>query len=74
MAFLRNLLAAILGTLVAFGIMLFMFLLFLSLAGSSEQVQISRHSVLDLNFPYPVSEYSGYDPEDPFSIVMKLFP
>lgn len=65
----RNLLAAILGTLVAFGIVLFMFLIFLSLAGSTEQVHIHRHSVLDLNFPYPISEYSGYDPEDPFSIL-----
>ncbi len=69
MAFLRNLLAAILGSLVAFGIVFFMFLLFLSLAGSTEQVHIDRHSVLDLNFPYPISEYSGYDPEDPFSVL-----
>ena len=69
MAFLRNLLAAILGTLVAFGILLFMFLLFVSLAGSAEQVHIGRHSVLDLKFPYPISEYSGYDPEDPFSVL-----
>lgn len=69
MAFLRNLLAAILGTLVAFGIVLFMFFLFLSLAGSTEQVRIQRHSVLDLNFPYPISEYSGYDAEDPFSVL-----
>lgn len=69
MAFLRNLLAAILGTLVAFGIVFFMFFLFLSLASSAEQVSIHRHSVLDLNFPYPISEYSGYDPEDPFSVL-----
>lgn len=70
MAFLRNLLAAILGTLVAFGIVFFMFFLFVSLASSTEQVNIQRHSVLELNFPYPISEYSGYDPEDPFSVLL----
>ncbi len=70
MAFLRNLLAAILGSLVAFGIVLFMFFIFLSLASSTEQVHIHRHSVLELNFPYPISEYSGYDPEDPFSVLL----
>lgn len=68
MAFLRNLLASILGTLVALGILFFMLLVFASLAGSSDQIQIKSHSVLDLNIPFQVSEFSGYDSEDPFAI------
>ncbi|MFM1877222.1 MAG: hypothetical protein RLZZ241_88 [Bacteroidota bacterium] len=67
MAFLRNLLASILGTLVALGILFFMFIVFLSLAGSSDQIQIKRHSVLELSIPFQVREFSGYDYEDPFA-------
>lgn len=67
MAFLRNLLAAILGTLVACGILFVMFLIFLSLAGREEPVRIADGAVLELNFPYPVTEYSGYDPNDPLA-------
>lgn len=67
MAFLRNLLAAILGSLIAFGLVFFLFLIFASLAGASESVVVREHSVLELSFPYPVSEYSGQDPDDPFA-------
>ncbi|MBC2838887.1 signal peptide peptidase SppA [Robiginitalea sp. SC105] len=67
MAFLRNLLAAILGTLMALGIVFFMFLIFISLAGSEEPVNIKKHSVLELSFPYPVNEYAGNDPSDPLA-------
>jgi protease-4 len=68
MAFLRNLLASILGSLVAFGVLFFMFLIFVSLAESGDQVSIRSGSVLELKFPYPVSEYGSFDPNDPFSI------
>lgn len=67
MAFLRNLLAAILGTLVALGIVFVMFLIFVSLAGSQEPVRIPDDSVLELSFPYPINEYSGNDPGDPLA-------
>ena len=69
MAFLRNLLASILGTLLALGILFFMLLIFVSLAGSADQVQVKSESVLELDIPYPVSEFSGYDSEDPFSVL-----
>ncbi len=67
MAFLRNLLAAILGTLVAAGILFFMFLLFVSLMDSGDQVRVKPHSVLELSFPYPIDEYGGYNPDDPLA-------
>ena len=68
MAFLRNLLASVLGTLVALGILFFMFMVFITLAGSADEVRVKDHSVLELKFPYPIQEHSGQDPEDPFSL------
>jgi protease-4 len=68
MAFLRNLLASVLGTLVALGILFFMFMVFITLAGSADEVRVKDHSVLELDFPYPIQEHSGLDPEDPFSL------
>ncbi len=68
MSFLRNLLASILGSLVAFGILFFMFMLFLSLAGAEDQVRVRDHSVLDLRITRPVTEHSNFDPDDPFAL------
>lgn len=68
MAFLRNLLASVLGTLFALGILFFMFMVFVTLAGSADEVRVKDHSVLELDFPYPIKEHSGLDPEDPFSL------
>ncbi len=68
MAFLRNLLASILGSLVAFGILFLMFLIFVSIAGAEEQVRIANNSVLELKFTRPVAEYATSDQEDPFAI------
>jgi protease-4 len=68
MAFLRNLLASILGTLFALGILFFMFMVFITLAGSADEVRVKDNSVLELKFPYPIKEHSGLDPEDPFSL------
>lgn len=69
MAFLRNFLASILGTLFAFAIIFFMILIFASLADSGQEVRVRQNSVLKLDFPFPVTEYSIYDPEDPFSFL-----
>ncbi len=66
--FLRNLLAAILGSLIAFGIMFFMFLIFISLAGADDGVYVKKDSVLELNLPLPVNDYTGTDQADPFSV------
>jgi protease-4 len=67
MNFLRNLLAAILGTLIAFGIMFFMFLIFISLANVEEGVVVKRNSVLELKIEDPVNDYTGSNESDPFA-------
>ncbi|MBT8314141.1 MAG: signal peptide peptidase SppA [Maribacter sp.] len=67
MNFLRNLLAAIIGCLIAFGIMFIMFILFLSLLGSSEDgIAIKDNSILELQMPQPINDYVG-NKEDPFA-------
>lgn len=68
MNFLRNLLAAIIGSLIAFGIMLFMFMIFVSLVGSAEDgVVIDKNSILDLKLQKPIKDYVGNSDADPFS-------
>ncbi len=72
MNFLRNFLAAILGCLVAFGIIFFMFFLFASLLGSSEDtVVVKKNSVLELQLQLPISDYVGANADDPFSILFQ---
>ncbi|MCP4977864.1 MAG: signal peptide peptidase SppA [Maribacter sp.] len=67
MNFLRNLLAAIIGCLIAFGIIFIMFILFLSLLGSSEDgVVIKDNSILELQMQHPINDYVG-NKEDPFA-------
>jgi protease-4 len=66
MNFLRNLLAAILGTLIAFGMIFFMFLIFISLANAEEGMVIKRNSVLELQFEDPINDYTGSNNADPF--------
>ncbi len=68
MKFLRNLLAAIMGTLIAFGIMFVMFLLFISLIGNTEDsVYVKRNSILELQLQRPISDYVGDNALDPFT-------
>ncbi|QBA63348.1 signal peptide peptidase SppA [Muriicola soli] len=67
MNFLRNLLAAILGTLIAMGILFFMFLIFVSLANVEEGVVIKRNSVLELRLEDPINDYTGSNEADPFA-------
>ena len=67
MNFLRNLLAAIIGCLIAFGIVFIMFVLFISLIGGGEDgIVIKDNSVLELQIQQPVNDYVG-DNGDPFS-------
>ncbi len=69
MNFLRNLLAAILGCLVAFGILFVMFFLFASLLGSGEEsVVVKKNSVLELQLQLPVNDYVGNRDKDPFAL------
>lgn len=68
MNFLRNLLASILGSLFAFGIIFVMFFIFISLVGSSEDaVNVKDNSVLELQLQRPISDYTGTNELDPFS-------
>lgn len=68
MNFLRNLLAAILGCLIAFGIMFVMFLLFVSLvSGAEDGVDIQDNSILKLQMQQPINDYVGKNEADPFA-------
>ncbi len=68
MNFLRNLLAAILGCLFAFGIIFVMFFVFASLFGGSEDaVLVKKNSVLELQLQLPISDYVGGSADDPFA-------
>lgn len=67
MKFLRNLLAAILGTLIAFGILFAMFLIFLALVGNADDtVAVKKNSVLEISLNQPIYDYEGQDEADPF--------
>ncbi len=71
MKFLRNLLAAIIGTLIAFGIVFVMFFVLISLISSSEDsVSIKKNSVLELQLQQPISDYVGDNMLNPFSGVL----
>lgn len=68
MKFLRNLLAAIIGTIIAFGIIFVMFLIFVSLMSVGEgTVVVKEDSVLELQLQHPINDYVGTDRSDPFS-------
>lgn len=68
MNFLRNLLAAIIGTLIALGIIFVMFFVFISLLSNSEDsVAIKKNSVLELQLQQPISDYVGDNELDPFT-------
>lgn len=68
MKFLRNLLAAILGTLIAWGILFVMFFIFVSLVSSSEEsVSVKKNSVLELQMQLPISDYVGDNAMNPFA-------
>ncbi len=68
MNFLRNFLASILGTLVAFGVLFFMFILLASLLNTEDAVVVAKNSVLELKIKYPIRDFVGNDDADPFSL------
>ena len=60
--------AAILGCLMAFGILMAMFMIFLTLIGSADQgVVVKQNSILELSFTEPIRDYVGRDNTDPFA-------
>nr|WP_297787752.1 signal peptide peptidase SppA [uncultured Allomuricauda sp.] len=68
MKFLRNLLASILGSLMAFMIVVGMFFIFMALIGSADDgVVVKKNSVLELSFVAPILDYTGKDETDPFA-------
>jgi protease-4 len=68
MKFLRNLLAAIIGTLIAFGIVFVMFFVFIGLVSRSEDsISVKKNSVLELQMQRPISDYVGDNALDPFT-------
>jgi protease-4 len=68
MNFLRNLLAAIIGCLMAFGIIFVMFVVLISLLGSDEEtVSVKDDSVLELQLQLPIADYVGSSDASPFS-------
>ena len=68
MNFLRNFLASILGSLVAFAIIMGMFFIFLILMGNAEDgVVVKKNSILEIGFTMPILDYVGKDEADPFA-------
>ncbi len=68
MNFLRNLLAAIIGCLVAFGIIFVMFFVFASLlSGADDAIVVKNKSVLELQLKLPINDYVGGATDDPFA-------
>lgn len=68
MNFLRNLLAAIIGCLVAFCVVFIMFFVLISLLGSDEDaVTVKDNSVLQLQLQRPIADYTGSDVMNPFA-------
>lgn len=56
------------GCLIAFGIFLFMLMIFASLLeGADQTVSIKNNSILELQLQRPISDYVGHNELDPFS-------
>ncbi len=68
MKFLRNLLAAILGSLIAFGILVGMFLILtFLLVGNDNSKKVKSNSILELQIQNLVTDYVGVDETDPLA-------
>ena len=68
MNFLRNFLAAILGCMVAIGIIFMMFFILVSLLGSDEDaVTVKNNSILEIQLQRPIADYTGTSEVNPFS-------
>lgn len=68
MKFLGNLLAAILGCLIAFGVIFGMFLIFAALVSSGDDGKtVKSNSILEIQIQNPITDYVGKDGADPFA-------
>lgn len=67
MKFLGNLLAAILGCLIAFAVLFGMFLIFIALVSSGDDTKtVKSNSVLEIQLQNPIEDFVGGDRSDPF--------
>ena len=72
MNFLRNLLAAILGCIIAFGILVVMGVVFAALVGAGEgAVEVKQNSILEIQLQQPISDYVGQDDQNPFGALFQ---
>lgn len=72
MKFLRNLLAAILGTVIGLFVLFFLFAGFAAAIGSSEDVTIKKNSILQIALEDTVKDYAPKN-SDPFAEVFSLY-
>ena len=60
--------AAILGCLIAFGLLTGMFFIFVALMSQADDgVVVKKNSILELSFVEPIRDYAGKDESDPFA-------
>ncbi|WP_291868612.1 signal peptide peptidase SppA [Maribacter sp.] len=72
MNFLRNLLAAILGCIIAIGVIFVMFFVFAALLGSGEDtVEVKKNSILEIQLQQPISDYVGSNEGSPFGALFQ---
>jgi len=75
MKFLRELLAVILGVFIATGIMMLIFMAFVSASasafGDGEKVEVKKNSVLELKLEKPIKDYAPKS-SDPFAAFLEL--
>lgn len=72
MKFLRNLIASILGTLIAFGIAFFLFLIVVAALSETEVIKVSANSVLELNLEDQVKDYAPKS-DDPLDELLGIY-
>jgi len=72
MKFLRNLVAAILGTIIGLFVLFFLFVGFAAAIGSSEEVTIKKNSILQIALEDVVKDYAPKE-SDPFAEMLKLY-
>ena len=72
MKFLRNLIAAIIGTVIGVFVLFFLFIIIGAAIGASEEVLIKKNSILQLDLESQVKDYAPKS-TDPFAELLKLY-
>jgi len=71
MKFLRNLLASIMGTLIALGVLLFLLIAIIVIIGSDEEITVKNNSVLEIKLDKIIKDYAPKS-EDPFDEIFGI--